>query len=207
MSKGILSVVSGFSGAGKGTMVNELLKRYDNYAVSISVTTRNPREGEVDGKSYFFRSTEYFEKMIQEDALLEHAKYVNNYYGTPRSYVENMLNEGKDVILEIELQGAMQVKAKFPEAVLIFVVPPSIEILKQRLIGRGTETAEVIEARLNRAAEEAEGIDAYDYVIVNDILDESVERMHNVLQSEHNKMKRNLSVVEKIKQEALALKK
>lgn len=207
MSRGILSVVSGFSGAGKGTMVNALLNRYENYALSISVTTRSPRPGEQEGVSYFYRTVEEFEKMIEEDALLEYAKYVSNYYGTPRSYVESQLEAGKDVILEIEMQGAMKVKEKFPEAVLIFIVPPSIEVLKTRLIGRGTETEDVIEARLSRASEEAEGMENYDYLIVNDDLDTAVEEMHSIIQSEHSKTYRRRSLLTQIQSDAFALKK
>ncbi|MBQ0001625.1 MAG: guanylate kinase [Clostridiales bacterium] len=206
MSKGVLSVISGFSGAGKGTMVKSLLSRYDNYALSVSVTTRSPRPGEVEGVSYFYRTTEEFEKMIEEDALLEYARYVSNYYGTPRSYVEEQLAAGKDVILEIEMQGAMKVKAKFPEAVMIFVVPPSISELKSRLIGRGTESMDVIEARLSRASEEAEGMENYDYMIVNDDLDTAVEELHGIIQGEHSKMIRNRSFLEEIQKEAFALK-
>ena len=161
MSKGVLAVVSGFSGAGKGTVMKALLKEYDDYALSISVTTRSPRPGEEDGREYFFRTREEVEKMIAEEQLLEYAEYVGNYYGTPRFYVEDMLARGKNVILEIELQGAMQIKQKNPEAVMIFITPPSFEELKNRLIGRGTETEEVINSRLARAAEEAEEMDKY----------------------------------------------
>ena len=142
--KGILIVVSGFSGSGKGTIMKELLKNYDNYALSISATTRNPREGEEDGREYFFKTVEEFEKMIAQDELIEYARYVNNYYGTPRDYVESQLLEGKDVILEIEIQGALKVKEKFPETLLLFVTPPDAKTLEERLVGRGTETAEVI---------------------------------------------------------------
>lgn len=169
--KGILLVVSGFSGAGKGTLMKELLSRYDNYALSISATTRNPREGEEDGREYFFRTREEFEKMIAEDALIEHACYVGNYYGTPRAYVEEQLSLGKDVILEIEIQGALQIKKRFPDTLLLFVSPPDAATLKNRLVGRGTETMEVIENRLARATEEANGIEQYDYFIINDDLD------------------------------------
>ena len=158
MSKGVLTVVSGFSGAGKGTVMKRLLEKYENYALSISVTTRKPREGERDGIEYFFRTREEVEAMIQEDQLLEHAEYVGNYYGTPRFYVEDMLSQGKNVILEIEIQGAMKIKEKIPEAVLVFVTPPTIEELRSRLTGRGTETADVIASRLRRAAEESEGM-------------------------------------------------
>ena len=148
---GILIVVSGFSGSGKGTIMKELLKRYDNYALSISATTRAPREGETDGREYFFKTREEFEKMIAKEELIEYAEYVNNYYGTPRAYVEEQLTAGKDVILEIEIQGALKVKKKFPDTLLLFVTPPSAEELRKRLIGRGTETMEVIEQRMQRA--------------------------------------------------------
>ena len=147
MSKGVLTVVSGFSGAGKGTVMKRLIQKYDDYALSISVTTRNPREGERDGIEYFFKTKEEVEAMIENDEFLEYARYVDNYYGTPRFYVEEMLAKGKNVILEIEIQGAMQIKAKNPEAVLVFVTPPSFEELRNRLVGRGTETADVIESR------------------------------------------------------------
>lgn len=199
--KGILIVVSGFSGAGKGTLMKELLKNYDNYALSISATTRNPREGEVDGREYFFKTTEEFEKMIAKDELIEYAKYVNNYYGTPRAYVEDQLASGKDVILEIEIQGALKVKEKFPETLLLFVTPPNAAILKDRLVGRGTETMEVIESRMQRAAEEAEGMEAYDYLVINDDLDTCVKEMHSIICSEHNRSSRNLELMAQIKEE------
>lgn len=202
MNKGVLVVVSGFSGAGKGTVMNALLEQYDNYALSISATTRNPRPGEIDGKSYFFRTREEFEQMIEEDALLEYAKYVENYYGTPRAYVEQQLENGKDVILEIEIQGAMKVKEKIPEAVLVFVTPPSMEELKARLVGRGTETMEVIESRLKRAAEEAEGIENYDYLLINDELEVCVKELHHLIQSEHYRGDRNKEFITKIQNDA-----
>ena len=160
--KGILIVVSGFSGAGKGTLMNRLLKEYDDYALSISATTRKPRAGEADGREYFFKTMEEFEKMIAEDALIEYARYVDNYYGTPKAYVEQKLEEGKDVILEIEIQGALKVKEKFPDTLLLFVTPPDANTLKNRLVGRGTETMDVIESRMKRAKEEAKGIENYD---------------------------------------------
>ena len=139
-SKGILIVLSGFSGSGKGTIMKELMKKYsDQYALSISATTRSPRPGETDGVEYFFRTKEQFEKMIADDELIEYAKYVDNYYGTPKAYVEEQLAAGKDVILEIEIQGALKVKEKFPDTLLMFVTPPSAEELKNRLVGRGTE--------------------------------------------------------------------
>ena len=199
--KGILIVVSGFSGSGKGTIMKELLKQYDNYALSISATTRNPRPGEEDGREYFFKTVEDFEKMIAKEELIEYAKYVENYYGTPRAYVEEQLEAGKDVILEIEIQGALKVKEKFPDTLLLFVTPPSAEELKKRLIGRGTETMDVIEFRMNRAKEEALVMDQYDYLIINDDLQECVEEMHQIIQGEHRRSFRNTAFIEHMKEE------
>ena len=168
--------------------MKELMKKYaDSYALSISATTRNPRPGETDGVEYFFRTKEQFEQMIKDDALIEYAQFVGNYYGTPKAYVEEQLEAGKDVILEIEIQGALKVKKRFPDALLLFVTPPSAEELRKRLVGRGTETLEVINARLARAAEEASGMEAYDYLLVNDDLDRCVEEMHNLIQLQHRK--------------------
>ena len=169
--KGIIIVVSGFSGAGKGTVMKALTAKYDQYALSVSATTRTPRTGEVNGREYFFVTTEEFEKMIDEDGLIEHAKYVNHYYGTPRKYVEDKLSKGIDVILEIEIQGALQIKEQYKDAVLLFITPPSAEVLEKRLRGRGTETDEVIAKRLSRAKEESVGIEKYDYIVVNDKLE------------------------------------
>ena len=202
MSKGVLTVVSGFSGAGKGTVMKRLIQKYDDYALSISVTTRNPREGERDGIEYFFKTKEEVESMIENDEFLEYARYVDNYYGTPRFYVEEMLAKGKNVILEIEIQGAMQIKAKNPEAVLIFVTPPSFEELRNRLVGRGTETADVIESRLRRASEEAEGMSSYDYILVNDQVEDCVDRLHQIILSERAKAQRNEEFINTIQQEA-----
>ena len=159
MSKGLLLVISGFSGAGKGTVMKRLLELHDEYSLSISATTRKPREGEADGREYFFKTVEEFEKMIAEDALIEHAQYVGNYYGTPKAYVEEQLDKGNNVILEIEIQGAMNIKRMFPDAVLMFITPPSAAELEKRLRGRGTEDEATIKARLSRAAEEAEGVE------------------------------------------------
>lgn len=186
MKKGILTVVSGFSGAGKGTIIKELRKQYD-YELSISATTRQPRKGDVDGVDYFFKTREEFEQMIKDDKLIEWAEYVGNYYGTPKEYVEEQLKAGKDVLLEIEMQGGMLVKKQFPDAMLVFVTPPSAEILKNRLTGRATESAEEIERRLHRASEEADYMEQYDYILINDILEESVEELHHLIQSEHHK--------------------
>ena len=203
--QGILAVVSGFSGAGKGTLMKALLEKYDNYALSISATTRKPREGEVHGREYFFMSVDVLDQLVIGDQLIEHAKYVSNYYGTPRSYVEEKMAEGKDVILEIEIQGALKVKEKFPETLLIFVVPPSAEELKKRLIGRGTETMEVIEQRMNRATEEAEAMDAYDYILVNDDLNKAVESLHNLIQSQHMQARCNAELIKTMKEELAAI--
>lgn len=199
--EGILIVVSGFSGAGKGTIMKALLERYDNYALSISATTRNPRPGEEEGKAYFFKTTEEFEKMIAKDDLIEYAMYVGNYYGTPKAYVEEQLRAGKDVILEIEIQGALKVKEKFPNTLLLFVTPPSAEELRKRLEGRGTETQKVIDGRMKRAIEEAEYMDQYDYLVVNDELDVCVEEMHHLIQGEHERCFRNQTFIEHMKRE------
>ena len=199
--QGILAVVSGFSGAGKGTLMKELLKRYDNYALSVSATTRQPREGEKDGEDYFFVSREYFQQMIEDGRLVEYAQYVNHYYGTPRDYVEKKMAEGKDVILEIEIQGALKVKKRFPDALLIFVTPPSAGELRRRLVGRGTETIEVINARLRRAAEEASGMEAYDYLLINDEIDKCVEQMHQLITLQHSKTCYHLDFLSRMREE------
>ena len=199
--KGILIVVSGFSGAGKGTLMKELLKRYDNYALSVSMTTRAPREGEVDGESYFFVDKETFERTIAEDGLIEYASYCGNYYGTPRKYVEKCLQDGRDVILEIEIQGALKVKEKFPETLLLFVMPPSAAELKRRLEGRGTESPEVIRERLMRASEEAEGIENYEYLIINDDLDECVREMNDIINAARRNPVRNRQLIADMRSE------
>ncbi len=178
-------MISGFSGAGKGTLMKALLERYPNYALSVSCTTRSPREGEVNGREYYFVSGEEFEEMIAADQLIEYACYCGRYYGTPRSYVERQMEEGKDVLLEIEIQGALQIKKKFPDTVLIFILPPDAAELKRRLTGRGTETEEVIAARLSRAAEESEEAWKYDYLLVNDDLEECTEALHHLIESQH----------------------
>lgn len=199
--KGILVVVSGFSGAGKGTVMKELLKRYDNYALSISATTRSPRPGEVEGVHYFYKTKEEFWEMIDSDALVEYACYVNNYYGTPKAYVEEKLSLGKDVILEIEMQGALKVKKQFPETLLLFITPPSAQELKRRLVGRGTEDEVTINNRLKRAAEEAEGIDHYDYLIMNDDLDTCVEMTHELIQLQHYRASKHMELINEIRTE------
>lgn len=198
--KGILVVVSGFAGSGKGTLMKELTSRYENYALSVSATTRDPRPGEVDGREYFFKTKEEFEEMIRQNAFIEYAQYVSHYYGTPRAYVENQLDAGKDVILEIEIQGALQVRQKFPETLLLFVTPPSAEILHERLVGRGTEDKKTIALRMARAEEEAKVIEQYDYLIVNDKLDECVVSMHSLIQGEHDRTFRNKEFINTIRE-------
>lgn len=185
MKKGILVVASGFSGAGKGTIMKKLMSEHgENYALSISATTRAPRPGEEHGKDYFFLTTEEFEEMIARDELVEYAKYVSNYYGTPKAYVEEQLEAGKNVILEIEIQGALKIKEKFPDTVLMFITAPSAEELKSRLTGRGTETQEVIDARMSRAYEESLGVESYDYLVVNDDLDACVNLVNDIISKE-----------------------
>lgn len=200
-NKGILIVLSGFSGAGKGTLVKKLLETYDNYALSISMTTRQPRTGERDGVEYFFRDKEYFEQKISENGFIEYATYCDNYYGTPKAYVEEQLAAGKDVILEIEIQGALKVKEKFPESLLLFVTPPSAAELERRLVGRGTETADVIQKRLARASEESEGIEAYDYIVVNDNLDVCVEELHSLVDAARRAPVRREAFIKEIREE------
>lgn len=199
--KGILIVVSGFSGAGKGTLMKQLISSYDNYALSISMTTRSPRAGETDGKEYFFVSKEQFEQTISENGLVEYACYCGNYYGTPRKYVEEQLEMGKDVILEIEIQGALKIRKQFPDALLLFVMPPSAQELKKRLVGRGTEPEDVIQKRLSRAAEEADGIEEYDYIVVNDKLEDCVKEMHGLIMAAHETPLRNLDFINKVRKE------
>ncbi|MBR1737917.1 MAG: guanylate kinase, partial [Firmicutes bacterium] len=189
-NKGLLLIVSGPSGAGKGTVVSELVKDTD-FALSISATTRKPREGEKDGIHYFFKSEDEFKKMAENGDLLEHACFCGNYYGTPKSYVEKKLEEGKNVILEIEVQGALQVKEKFNDALLIFLAPPNIGELEKRLRNRGTETEEKIQARLARAREEFALTDKYDYIVINEVVDKAAEDIKLITDAEKMRASRN----------------
>ena len=199
-SRGILTVVSGFSGAGKGTVMKALLEKYD-YSLSISATTRNPRPGEENGREYFFLTREEFESMIENNELVEWASYVDNYYGTPRKYVMDQLGRGQNVILEIEIQGALRVKEQFPDALLLFLTPPCAGELKNRLIGRGSEDMETIHKRLLRAYEEADFMKAYDYIVVNDNLEECVEQVNRIIRDEKYRSSRQREFINEMKSE------
>ena len=183
--KGKLIVISGPSGAGKSTVVFKAIEGRDDVCFSTSVTTRKPRPGETDGKEYFFVEPDRFAEMVQNNELLEHAEYVANSYGTPRAYVEKKLAEGLNVLLDIEVQGARQVHEKMPEAVMIFVIPPSLEELERRLRGRGTDTERAIEARLIRARQEYAEADFYQYIIVNDDKDKAAKELAAIIDAEH----------------------
>lgn len=197
--RGLLVVFSGPSGSGKGTVLKEALKRDENLSVSVSVTTRAPREGERDGVDYIFYSKEQFENLIKEDGFLEWACFCENYYGTPKAEIEKKLTEGKDVILEIEVQGAMKVKEACPEAVLVFNMPPSKEELKNRLVGRNTDAPEVIEKRLATSIWEISQAENYDYIIVNDIVEDAAHRLLSVIEGEKCKKERNVTVLSQYK--------
>ena len=190
--KGMLMIISGPSGSGKGTVVKNL-----NYSVSISVTTRKIRDGEQHGVDYFFCSEEEFFRMRENNELLEHAVYVGKYYGTPRKYVEEQINLGKVVVLEIEVNGAIQVKEKFPEAVLVFLIPPTLDDLAKRLAFRNTEDLLEIEDRMNRALEEIELINQYDYLVVNDDLNLAMEEIDTIVKAEYLKTLRSKSRIDK----------
>lgn len=188
MSKGLLIVLSGPSGVGKGTVCTALRKRVPNLTYSVSATTRQPRLGEENGVNYFFKTREQFLDMIEKDELLEHAEYVGNYYGTPRDFVEKTLESGKDIILEIEVQGALKVKEKFPEGVFVFLLPPSLDELKDRIQGRGTENQATIDHRMSVAAEEISLLEKYDYAVVNDEIELACKRIESIIIAEHCKV-------------------
>ena len=204
--RGSLIVISGFSGVGKGTVVKRLVSDF-GYNLSVSATTRSPRDGEVNGREYYFMDRSEFENLIDYGGFIEWTQYVENYYGTPKKYVEEGLEAGRDIILEIEVMGALNVKEQFPDALLIFISAPSIAELKNRLAGRGTESEEVIRNRLLRAAQEAEGIEEYDYLVVNDDLDTCVNEVHGIITSEHLKMRRRLEFVTNIREDLQGLMK
>lgn len=181
--------------------MRKLMEQYDNYSLSISATTRKPRPGEVDGKDYFFVTKERFLDMIQHDELLEYAQYVDHYYGTPKAYVEQEMARGKDVILEIEIQGALKIRAKYPDSVLIFITPPSAKELKARLVSRGTESEDVIKKRLERAVLEANGVEGYDYILINDNLDKTTKHLNYLIQDQHMRATQQIAFLEELQKE------
>lgn len=200
--RGLLIVLSGPSGVGKGTVRKAIFESDDNdFQYSISMTTRQMRPGEVDGVDYFFRSKEEFEELIAKGEMLEYAEYVGNYYGTPLSYVEETLAQGKDVFLEIEVQGAKQVKEKVPDGVYIFLTPPDLEELRSRIVGRGTDSIEVIDERMRVAKEEIEMMALYDYAVVNDEVPKAVKRIKEIIASEHFRVERVINKYRKMIEE------
>ncbi|MFF0825663.1 guanylate kinase [Brevibacillus sp. NPDC003359] len=201
VDRGLLLVLSGPAGVGKGTVCKALREVMPDLVYSVSATTRQPRPGEVEGTNYFFKSQEEFKQMIEEDALLEWAEYVGNYYGTPRQFVDDMLNEGRDVILEIEVQGALQVKESFPQGTFLFLAPPDLNELENRIVGRGTESREIIRKRMEVARAEIELMDHYDYVVVNDVIESACDRIQAIITAEHLKKDRQVHKYRKWLQE------
>ncbi|MBP3201747.1 MAG: guanylate kinase [Lachnospiraceae bacterium] len=197
---GKLIVISGLSAAGKGTIAKELITRYDNFVLSISATTREKRGNEIDGQDYFFVTKNEFEDMIKNDELLEYANYVNNFYGTPKKYVNDMINKNKNVILEIEMQGALQVKKIFDKAVLIFFIPKDAKTQRERLISRNRETVEQIEERIRQAIIDADYAKYYDFIIVNDDIEVAIKDVENIVNGTYdkNKNEQNLKILDKI---------
>ena len=199
--KGTLVVISGFSGAGKGTVSKALVEKF-GYSLSVSATTRQPREGEQDGREYYFKSEDDFLRLIDYNGFIEYAQYVDHYYGTPREFVETNLNSGNDVILEIETKGALQVKKNMPEAILIFILPPSADELRNRLVGRNTETEEVINDRLQKAAEETDNMEKYDYFVLNDEVEKCAKHIENI-KNNNNPQSLDMDFVNQINSEIL----
>ena len=201
MRKGILFIISGFSGAGKGTVLKEVFKQLDNLSFSVSATSRKPREGEINGVHYHFFSEEKFEEMIESGAFAEHALTFGNYYGTLKSEIDKSLNDGKDMIFDINFVGAENMKLAYPDAVCIFITPPSLKDLKKRLIGRGSETEESLSRRLAEAKKEVTKIDEYDYILINDEVDKCVENLVAIIKAERNKKSRNTDIISKLSEE------
>lgn len=199
--RGLLIVLSGPSGVGKGTVRAAIFSKGEQkFVYSISATTRKPRTGETDGVDYFFKTREEFEQMIQNKQLLEYAEYVGNYYGTPLEYVENTLASGKDVFLEIDVQGAIQVRELMPDGVFIFLTPPDLNELESRIVNRGTDSDEVIAKRMKTAREELELMKYYDYSVVNDTVDNAVQKIEAIIQTEHLRIVRNLDTIEELEE-------
>ncbi len=196
--EGILLVVSGPSGAGKGTICSAVREKYPDLEYSISMTTRAPRNGETEGVSYFFRTDEQFKRLVEEDAFLEYAQVYDHYYGTPKKYVLDKIQAGRSVLLEIDIQGAMQVKKRYPKGVFVYIVPPSLEILSQRIHARGTDSEEVIQNRLAQITNELSMMHQYDYVVVNDVLEDAVHKTCAIIEAEKCKLSRNEGQIETV---------
>lgn len=196
--KGLLVVISGPSGTGKGTVLKLVKESFNNVRFSVSATTRKPREGEVEGKNYFFKTVEEFKEMLQNNEMIEWVEYCDNYYGTPRKYIEESMEQGYDVILELEVEGAINIKNQYPDSVTIFMVPPSFDELRLRIEGRGTEKPEVIEKRLNRAKEELSYIDRYDYITINNTVEDSVSEVKSIIVAEKLKYQRNKDIIKEL---------
>lgn len=193
--EGLLAIVCGPSGVGKGTVLKLVKERTENIRFSVSATTRKPREGEIEGQNYFFVSLDRFHEMIKNDELVEWVEYCGNYYGTPKIYIEQSIKSGYDVILEIEVQGAANIKNMFPDCVSVFILPPSYEVLKKRIEGRGTESVETIEKRLNKAKDEVAFVNKFDYVIINDEIENTANDLNNILSSERLRFSRNKDIL------------